>query len=162
MQVFRTESDFPEQIQILGVGLLLPHGKNAIEVEHAAARMTELSKKDKDGKLVVDEQGAWTPLTGKELTAAAKAWAERIQGVEVTTLKEADVDKMKMSGAMRMEFTAEDVLKSAEFYAAQTNAVVTRTEGGEVVDAELVDAEGAMEAEGTELSAPADDEGGEG
>lgn len=161
MQVFRTESDFPEQIQILGVGLLLPNGKNAISVEAASARMSELSKKDKDGKLVVDEQGAWTPLKGKELTAAAKAWAERIPGIELVTLKESEVAKMRGMGEMRVDFTAEDTLAAAEAYARQSNPVITHTDpvSGDV-EAEDATIEEAMEAEGTALSVA--DEGGEG
>lgn len=163
MQVFRTEADFPEQIQILGVGLLKPRGENALPVEDAAARgMSELSKKDKDGKLVLNDQGGPIPLTGKELTAAAKAWADRIHGLEVSTLKEAEISKMKTMGEMRMEFSAEDTLAAAEWYASQTNPVITRVEGGEVVSAEHADAQEAAEAQGTALSTPGDDEGGEG
>ena len=158
MQVFRTESDFPEQIQVLGVGLLLPHGQNAISVEAASARMSELSKKDKDGKLIVNEQGGWEPLTGKALTAAAKDWADRINGVEVATLKE---EELRGSG-VRQEFGPEDTLAAAEYYASQVNPVVTRTDpvSGKVV-AEEATVEEAMDAEGTALAA-ADDEGGEG
>ena len=157
MQVFRTESDFPEQIQILGVGLLLPNGQNAVDVEFASTRMSELSKKDKDGKLIVDDQGGWKPLTGKELTAAAKAWADRIPGVEVATLKEAELRSM----GVRTDFGPEDTLAAAEYYASQTNPVVTVTKGDEVVSAEAVSADEAAEAVGTALSS-ADDEGGEG
>lgn len=157
MQVFRTESDFPEQIQILGVGLLLPNGQNAIDVEHAATRMSELSKKDKDGKLLVDEQGAWKPLSGKELTSAAKAWADRINGVEVVSLKESEMRGM----GVRQDFGPEDTLAAAEYYASQSNPVVTVTKGDEVVSAEAVSADEAADAVGTALSS-ADDEGGEG
>lgn len=163
MQVFRTEADFPEQIQILGIGLLLPRGANAISVEDAAARgMSELSKKDKDGKLILDDQGGYTPLKGKELTAAANAWAERINGVETVTLKEAEVAKLRASGAVRTDFQPEDTLAAAEWYASRTNPVVTVTHGNEVVSAEPVSAEEAVEAEGAELATAADDEGGEG
>lgn len=163
MQVFRTEADFPEQIQILGIGLLKPRGGNAIPIEDAAMKgMSELSKKDKDGKLLLNEQDGPIALSGKELTAAAKAWADRIQGVEVATLKESEVDKMRTMGEMRMDFTSEDTLAAAEWYASQTNPVITRVEGGEVVSAEHADAQEAAEAQGTALSTPGDDEGGEG
>lgn len=163
MQVFRTEADFPDQIQILGIGLLLPKGGNVIDIEDAAAKgMSELSKKDKDGKLVLNEQNGYTPLKGKELTDAAKAWAERIRGVEVVTLKESEVEKLRSLGQVRADFTAEDTQAAAEWYASQTNPVVTVVEGGQVVSAETVSAQEAAEAEGKALSTAADDEGGEG
>lgn len=161
MQVFRTEADFPEQIQILGVGLLLPKGGNAIDIEAAASRgMSELSKKDKDGKLILNDQDGYTPLKGKELTEAAKAWADRINGIEVVTLKESEVEKLRGLGQLA-DFTAEDTLAAAEWYANQTNPVITKTEGGQVVSAETVSAQEAADAEGSALST-ADDEGGEG
>lgn len=161
MQVFKTEKDFPDQIQILGVGLLMPHGRNGVDIEQAAKSMTELSKKDKDGKLVLNEQGGLIPLTGKELNAAAKAFAERIQGMEVASLKEAEMEKMRAAGELRIDHTAEDTLAAAEYYATTVNPVITETDfvAGVVGTKEATPQE-AAEAIGTDLAGV--DDGGEG
>ena len=162
MQVFKTEKDFPEQIQILGVGLLLPKGQNGIDVEHASKSMTELSKKDKDGKLVKDEQGGLVPLTGKELTAAAKAFAERVDGIELVSIKESEMDKMRAAGELRIDHTAEDTLAAAEMYAKNMSPVITETDFvAGVVGSHEATPEEAIEAVGTDLAGSADDGGGE-
>ena len=64
-----TLSENQPAVEIANVGLL--DTDHQITLERAAERMPELQ----------DEHG--TPLTGPELHDAARAWAERIDGVEV-------------------------------------------------------------------------------
>jgi hypothetical protein len=115
MYVFRTTKDFPHTVQILGVGTLQKYGGNVITVEKAAPAMSELSKKE-DGQLVVDEQGGTTPLEGKDLVAAAKAWAEKLEGVECVELKQETIDKVNEESGALPDLTAEDALSAAQEY----------------------------------------------
>lgn len=163
MQVFRTESDFPYEVHILGVGTLLPKGQNAIDVEHASRFMTELVEKDEDGRVKRSDQGGHIPLTGKELTAAAKAWAERIKGVETVTLKSEQVEKLRSAGGMRIDHTAEDTLAAAEYYAQKAEPAITRVnlDTGEA-EATIATAQQAIDAEGDDLIEGGIEDGGEG
>jgi len=162
MQVFRTESDFPYEVHILGVGTLLPRGQNAIDVEHASRFMSELVEKDKDGKIKRDDQGGHIPLAGKELTAAAKAWAERINGVETVALKTDQVEKLRGAGGMRTDHTAEDTLAAAEWYAAKSQPGITKVnlDTGEA-ETTIATAQEAIDAVGDDLIEGGIDEGGE-
>lgn len=116
MYVFRTKKDFPHTIQILGVGTLQAHGNNVIPVDQAAPYMTELNKKDKNNQLVVDEQGGTTPLEGKDLNAAARDWAETIDGLECVDQKQETIDKINEESGALPELTADDALKAAQEY----------------------------------------------
>jgi len=163
MNVFRTESDFPYEIHILGVGTLLPEGKNAIDVEHASHFMSELVEKDEYGQVKRDDQGGHIPLTGKALAAAAKEWADRINGVEFSTLKADTVEKMRAAGQMRLDHTAEDTLASAEYYAQKSQPAITTVnlDTGQA-HSEVASAEEAMDAVGNDLVEGGIEDGGEG
>lgn len=74
---FRTRDDDERGRQLGPAGNLKPRGENEILIEDAAAAgMNELQETDSVGALVY-EDGRKVPLAGKDLLAAAKAFAER-------------------------------------------------------------------------------------
>jgi hypothetical protein len=92
--VFRTDADWPNDVWINGVGVLRPHGENAIAVSDAADVMTELQEKDELGRVKTDEAGAPVRLSGAQLTAAAKGWVENQQALVAVNVKEAELEEL--------------------------------------------------------------------
>lgn len=84
-QVFQTKKG-GRAIGIEGVGGLAANGGSSLSVEDAAKTMSELQEKDDVGRVILDKDGQPKPLTGAELTKAAKEWAES-QDLEVATVK---------------------------------------------------------------------------
>jgi hypothetical protein len=77
--VFRTSKDSPHAVEIPGIGYAGPKGKGEIVVEAAAFLMPELQ----------NDKGE--PLSGAELTAAAKEFAAA-RGLEVANVKNEQVE----------------------------------------------------------------------
>lgn len=98
---FVTEKDNPDRVEIPGVGLLLPNGAGGgVSVKAAAAVMAELQERNPDGTVRTvhdDELNADVPvqLTGSALTAAAKEWAGRLDGVTTIDLSDAKVEQAR-------------------------------------------------------------------
>ncbi len=90
-QVFKTNEDAIHSVEILGVGLLGAGGKGGVPVEQAATFMSELQEKDKDGVVVLDEDGNPKPLTGQKLKDAAKEFADA-RGLRVVSLSDEKVE----------------------------------------------------------------------
>lgn len=85
--VFKTPKDSPDRVQT-PAGTAEAYGKGGLNVADAAAFIPELQKQGDDGYPVLDDDtGQPVPLEGKELTAAAKAYAEA-RGLEVVNVKE--------------------------------------------------------------------------
>jgi hypothetical protein len=92
--VFKTDPDWPSDVWINGVGVLRPHGQNAIAVSDAADVMTELQEKDELGRVKTDEAGAPVHLSGAQLTAAAKKWADTQQALVAANVKDAELETL--------------------------------------------------------------------
>jgi hypothetical protein len=56
--------------------------------------MAELQEKDELGRVRVDDDGAPIPLSGAQLTSAAKKWAEDHQAVVTASVKDAEFEKL--------------------------------------------------------------------
>ena len=95
--VFKTRKDDPADTEIIGVGVLPANGKGGIPVEQAALRMIELQEKDPWGQPVLDQDGEPKTLSGSELTAAAKAFAEA-RGLETTNVSEDKLAGLRVEG----------------------------------------------------------------
>jgi hypothetical protein len=92
-QVFKTKKDATHDVELLGVGLLGAGGKGGAEIEAASQTMSELQEQDEQGRLVLDDDGNPTPLTGAKLTSAAKKFAEE-RDLEVVSVADDKVAEL--------------------------------------------------------------------
>lgn len=89
-QAFRMKKG-AESIEIAGVGVLDADAGNSISLEEAALTMAELQEQNADGSLKLDKHNNPKPLTGAELTKAAREWADAHDGIEVVQVSKEDL-----------------------------------------------------------------------
>ena len=99
--VFRTRPDDPLPSELVGVGILPPSGAGGLDIARAATVMAEL-------------QGpGGMPLKGKELTSAARAWADRV-GFDVIEVDDADLPALRVEGGGYPDLPPAELVSVAE------------------------------------------------
>jgi len=88
VKVMRTPSDHDLSVELVGAGVAGPNGKGGILLSRAAENVTSFQKQDKNGALVLDDEGNPIPLEGKALDTAAKDFVEGRDDLVLSSVSE--------------------------------------------------------------------------
>lgn len=137
-QAFRLKRGAVEGVAISGVGMLAPNDASSVLLlEDIAPNMPELWETGKHDVPVLDKNGNPKPLSGAQLAAAARKWAEHHPHIEVVNVSEDSVEKRKQedqgymttaeiteNAARESAKITEDQLELQKFQMERDNAVL--------------------------------------
>jgi len=92
--VLKTRSDYPYSFDVSEAGYAGPNGQGGIVLERAARFMSEFQEKNEDGSVKYGEDGLPIPLSGSELTNAAKQYVKIHSELEFHNLKQEAIEAL--------------------------------------------------------------------